>query len=162
MAVVGTVTESRKWRWVLYMVASVVFSAWAFYDGWFNPKYQIKDELSNRLFNQVGSIVLAVMFVVLVIRFFTNVLKTRVTVDETGIDVCGKIKIAWSAMVRIDDKNLEKGLLDIFYNDSSNTECKYTLDNYKVTNFEEMVEVIATHRKDLLPLETVEESGEGK
>ncbi len=156
MAVVGTLTSSRKMRWVLYMILSAGFSAYCYYDGWINPKYQVQEELSNRMFNQVGAVVLAVVFIVLVIRYLVQVSKTRVVVDDTGIEVNGKVKIGYQAIVRVDDKNLEKGLLDIFYREGA-AERKYVLDNYVVTNFEEMVEEIAKHRPDLIAIEPVED-----
>jgi hypothetical protein len=154
MAVTGTLANSRKWRLVVYMLLSAGFSAYCYYDGWKNPKYQDPSELSNMWFNRAAAVGLVVLLVVLIIRFLLA-LKTRVVMDEAGLDVDGKLKISWPAMTRVDDRNLEKGLLDIYYTPAGEgSEKKYTLDNYKVTPFEEMVEEVSRHRPDLLaPIE---------
>ncbi len=150
MAVIGTLTNSRKWRLVVYLVLCAVFSVYCYYDGWRNPKYQDPSELSNMWFNRSAAIGLAVLFVVLIFRFVCA-LKTRVVVDEAGIDVNGKFKIVWPSITRVEDRNLEKGLLDFFYKETQEgAERKYVLDNYKVTAFEEMVDEISRHRPDLL------------
>ncbi len=157
MAIIGVLANARKWRLVIYMLASAACSVYCYYDGWINKAYQTEAKAGDRLFNQVGAIVLGVLFVILIVRFFLA-LKTRVVVDESGMDVNGKFKIAWPSIIRVDDRNLEKGLLDIFYKGTEGgSEKKYVLDNYKVTSFDEMVEEISRHRPDILA--PVEEEG---
>jgi hypothetical protein len=154
MAVTGTLVSSRKWQLIAYMLLSAAFSVYCYYDGWINPKYKDPSEVSNMWFNRAAAVGLVVVFVVLIFRFL-QAIKTRVVMDEAGLDVDGKLKIAWPAMIRVDDRNLEKGLLDIFYTSSGGGgEKKYTLDNRKVTPFDEMVEEVSRHRPDLLaPIE---------
>ena len=146
MAVVGTLTKSRKIRWIIYMIGSAITSLWFSYDGWISTKF--KDELGNLLFNKVVGIGLAVTFLVLVVWFFI-IRKTRVVADDSGIDVNGRFKIGWSAITGLDGKNLEKGFLDVYYQ-AGGDEKKFTLDNYKITCFDEIVDQIGQHRPDLV------------
>jgi hypothetical protein len=150
MAIVGTLANARKWRLVIYILVSAGASAYCYYDGWVNPAYQKSEKYGDMLFNQVGAVVLAVLLVILIVRLLLA-FKTRVVMDEGGIDVNGKFKIAWPLVTRVDDRNLEKGLLDIFYKGAEGgSEKKYVLDNYKVTSFDEMVDEISKHRPDVL------------
>jgi len=158
MAVVGTLTKSRKIREIIYMIASAATSLWFSYDGWISTKF--KDEPGNLLFNKVAGIGLAVAFVVVVIRFLF-IRKTRVVADDSGIDVNGRFKIAWSAITGLEDKNLAKGLLDIYYQAGDN-EKKYTLDNYKITCFDEIVDQIGLHRPDLVEPEEASSESAGQ
>jgi hypothetical protein len=146
MAVIGTLTNSRKVRWIAYILLSAVFAVYCFYDGWFNPKYL--NEPSDLWFNRVAAIALTILCVILIIGFFL-IKRTRVAVDQAGFDINGKVKIPWSSITGINDRNLEKGLLDIFYK-AGDQEKKYILDNYKITSFEEMVDEFSNHRPDLL------------
>jgi hypothetical protein len=134
------------------MVASLVFAVYCYYDGWINPAYKTPAEYGNQLFNRAGTVVLGALFIYFLISFFA-ILKTRVVADETGIDVNGKFKIDYSSITRVNDKNYEKGLMDLYYKDSGGQEKKYTLDNYKITSFEDIVEEISKHRPDLLEVE---------
>ncbi|MFA5863241.1 MAG: hypothetical protein WC975_00985 [Phycisphaerae bacterium] len=157
MAVIGTLTNSRKFRWIAYIVLSAFFAVYCFYDGWFNPKYI--NEPSDLWFNRVAAIALTVLCVILIIGFFV-IKKTRVAVDQTGFDIDGKIQIPWSAITGIDARSLEKGFLVIFYK-AGDREKKYTLDSYKTTCFEEMVDELSNHRPDLLePAEQRRENGQ--
>ena len=149
MAVICTLAKARKWRWIVYIVASAVFSVYCYYDGWISDKY--KDELSNLWFNRVAAVVLAVTFVVLVIVYLTKISKTRVVADDNGIDVNGKFVIKWDSIKRVDDSYVEKGLLDIFYVDENGKEKKWVADDYKITNFDELLDEISKHRPDVLP-----------
>lgn len=147
MALVCGLAKSRKMKWIIYIILALGAGIYCYYDGFVSEKY-LKD-LSNLWFNRVGSIVLAVAFVVLVIGFFV-ILKTRIAADDDGIDVNGKSKIPWKDIVRIDDGNVEKGLVDIFYTVEGQEE-KWTADSYKIDRFDELLDMISRHRPDLLP-----------
>ena len=139
-----------------YMILSVGFAAYCYYDGWVSEKY-LKDP-SNLWFNRVAAVVLVVVFVVLIIRFF-GILKTRVVADESGIDVDGRIKIAWQDLARIDNTHEAKGLVDLYYTHEGQ-EKKWIADNYKINHFDELLDEISAHRPDLLA--PVEEEKEQK
>ena len=156
MAVICTLANARKWRWIVYIVASAVFSGYCYYDGWISDKY--KEELSNLWFNRVAAIVLAITFVILIIVYFFKISKTRVLADDSGIDVNGALLIKWDAISKVDDTYLEKGLLDIFYIDDNGKERKWTADDYKITNFDDLLDEVSKHRPDVLPPAEQEES----
>ncbi len=151
MAVICTLANARKWRWIVYIIASAVFSGYCYYDGWISDKY--KDDLSNLWFNRIAAIVLAVTFLVLIIVYFLKISKTRVVANEEGINVNDSFTIKWDAIIRVDDSYLEKGLLDIFYSDETGKEKKWTADDYKINNFDELLDEISKHRADILPPE---------
>jgi hypothetical protein len=149
MAVIGTLAKSRKMKWFLYMVLSLGFAFYCLYDGWFNQKYLAPEKSGDLWFNRIGAVALAAVFVYLVVGFFF-IRKTRVVVDEKGVNVNNKLSIDWASMTSVDDSRAEKGLLEILYT-KDGRERKFVLDNYKVDHFEEMLDEISLRRPDLLP-----------
>ncbi len=131
----------------MYIILTLGATIYCYYDGWISEKYF--NEPSNLWFNRIGSVVLAVAFVVLVIGFFV-ILKTRIAADDDGIDVNGKAKIPWKDIAAIDDSNVEKGLVNILYT-IDGQEKKWVADSYKIDQFDELLDVISRHRPDLLP-----------
>jgi hypothetical protein len=149
MAVTGTLSKSRQWRWVMYMVICAGFAIWCLRDGWFNPAYRVSGKEGDLLFSRSGAIALGAGFVILLVGLFV-IRRTKVVMDDNGIDVNGKFMIPWSAMIRVDDSRVEKAYLDIYYQDAGR-EAKYVLDGFKVSHFDDMLDEISVHRPDLLP-----------
>ncbi len=148
MAVVCTLANARKWRWIIYIALSAIFSVYCYYDGWISEKYI--NDASNLWFNRVAAVVLAITFVVLIIVYFTKIAKTKVLADDSGIKINDQLTIKWDAIQRIDDTYIEKGLVDIYYTDEGK-EKKWTADDYKITHFDELLDEISAHRPDILP-----------
>lgn len=135
-------------RGVIIFVAVVVFTALCYYDGWISDKF--KDDPSNLLFNRIASIVLTPVAIFIFYRVY-RLKNLRVVANEEGIDA-GNIKIGWGNIEKIDCKNLDRGLVDIYYKDSDRRR-KWVVDSYKIDKFDELIECIAYYRPDLMPVE---------
>lgn len=147
MAIVGTVANQSKWRQLAFVLMALGFSIYCFYDGWISTKY--KEDLSNLWFNRVAAVVVFLLFIYLLVKY-VKLLRTRVTVDDTGICVDEQYKITWPAIVRIDNTKEDKGLVTIFFQQEGK-ERKYVLDDYRVNHFDEILDEISKFRPDLLP-----------
>ena len=155
MAVSCGLTSQRRNRWLILIVLFGAFSVWLLYDGFVSDKY--KDEPSDLKFNQVGGVVLSVVTLGLVIGLV--VLNGRsLRADQQGISCGGKL-IPWSDFTEAQDQQLSKGLLTLLYkSDPGQQPKKLLLDDYKLSNFEALLDEIATYRPDLV---APEESGSG-
>ena len=104
------------------------------------------------------AVVCAVGLLVAAVRFATA-LKSRVVVDDSGIDVNGKFKIAWDNITGADDSKYEKGFAKLTYKEQGGEEEKeYLIDRYMVDHFDELLDEISARRPDVLP--PVEEQGQ--
>lgn len=154
MAVSCGLASQRRNRWLILLVLFGGFSVWHLYDGFVSDKY--KDEPSDLKFNQVGGVVLSVMTLGLVVALLVLNGKS-LRADQQGISYGGK-SIPWSDFTEAQDQQLSKGLLTLLYkSDSDQQPRKLLLDDYKLSNFEALLDEIATYRPDLV---APEESGD--
>lgn len=145
--------KGRKIQLLFGLVLVLAFGIWCGYDGWLNEDYQPggKKE-NNRLFSQAAAIACGVGVLVLV-GWFARASRTRVVADDDGIDVNGKIRIAWSELTKADDSKYDKGLVRLYY-EHGGQKREYLVDSYATNRFDEFLDEVSRHRPDVLaPME---------
>jgi len=151
MAVQCGLAASRRNRWLIYIVLCGAFAGWHVYDGWFNEKYRAEDKKSDLKYNQGMSVILSGLTSALVLGLVVLSNKSLVA-DQEGIRR-GSKTVAWKDFTEADRKNLTKGILVLYHKSDQGQEeaQKLVLDNYKLSNFDDLLDEIATHRPDLVP-----------
>jgi len=157
MAVHCGLAKQRRIRWVLYIVLCAGFAGWHVYDGWFNEKYKAPDKADDLKYNQGMSVILSVVTACLVLGLLV-ISKTSLVADEQGIKY-GNKQIGWKDFSEADMSDLKRGILVLFYKSDSQEgrDDKLVLDNYKLSNFDDLLDEIATGRPDLVPAAEDEE-----
>ncbi|NLX07071.1 MAG: hypothetical protein GXY33_18185 [Phycisphaerae bacterium] len=147
--------NGRKIRFIIAIIIFIGIALWYGYDGWLNEEFRAEHSSTDVLLNQVIAVVSAVALVVAAVRL-VMASGSRVVADDSGIDVYGKYKIAWSDMVRVDDSKWEKGLVRVYYQ-RDGQEREYLVDSYMLDCYDDLLDEISHRRPDLLPPAEVEE-----
>ena len=129
------------------------FGGWCFVDGYVRhlpEKLANINDLATWCLNYVGGVLFPLAGLIVGARMVVF-LRRKLLADEKGIGYAGKEKVPWDAFTGMDSSKFKKkGILRLQYA-SGGTEKVLVLDNWKLDNFRELLQLVETKVRFAIP-----------